>query len=241
MLVATQVAFLFLFWCFYPTVFFPSPGEVLGALGSLWREGLLVELVTSLTLNLEALAVATAVSLGLSYLSLTPFFRPVVAFLCKLRFLSLLGLSFFFTLITKDGHSLKLYVLVFSIAVFFVTSMVDVVQSVPKAELDLARTLRMSPWSVVWQVVVRGQADKAFDVLRQNAAIGWLMLTVVEGMSRAEGGIGAMLLTQNKHFHIASVIALQGVILLVGIAQDYGIGALRNMFCPYANLSTERM
>ena len=65
----------------------------------------------------------------------------------------------------------------------------------------------MSEWRAVWEVVVLGTADKAFDVLRQNAAIGWMMLTMVEGIARAEGGVGAMLLNQSKHFHLAEVFA----------------------------------
>jgi NitT/TauT family transport system permease protein len=67
-----------------------------------------------------------------------------------------------------------------------------------------------------------------------------MMLTMVEGMSRSDGGIGALLLNQNKHFHLAAVLAIQGTILAVGLGQDYAIGALRNLFCPYANLMTER-
>lgn len=237
---AVQVAFLLIFWFLYPAVFFPTPKETWDAFVSLWQDGLLYELVSSLKLNVEALSIASVVSLLLAYSTVIPFFRPLVAFISKLRFLSLVGLTFFFTLATKDGHALKLYVLVFSISVFFVTSMADVVASVPKVELDLARTLRLGPWGTVWQVVVRGQIDKAFDVLRQNAAVGWLMLTMVEGMSRAEGGIGALLLTQNRHLHLAPVLALQCLILLVGVLQDYGIGALRRMCCPYADLTTER-
>ena len=82
----------------------------------------------------------------------------------------------------------------------------------------------MGEWRVVWEVVVRGTADKALEVLRQNAAIGWMMLTMVEGISRSEGGVGAMLLNQNKHFHLAEVFAIQLLILLVGVLQDYGLG-----------------
>jgi NitT/TauT family transport system permease protein len=77
-------------------------------------------------------------------------------------------------------------------------------------------------------------------VLRQNAAIGWMMLTMVEGISRAEGGIGAMLLNQQKHFHLAEVFAIQLLILVVGILQDYGLGALRRVVFPYAHLTLER-
>jgi NitT/TauT family transport system permease protein len=169
-----------------------------------------------------------------------PFFRPMISVLSKFRFVSLVGLSFFFMLLAKSGYELKLYLLVFSISVFFLTSMADVLDSIPKAQFDLARTLRMNEWQVLWQVIILGQADKAFDVLRQNAAIGWLMLTMVEGISRADGGIGALLLNQNKHFHLSAVFAIQLIILLVGLAQDYVIGIIKNIFCPYAALTLER-
>ena len=124
--------------------------------------------------------------------------------------------------------------------VFFVTSMAEVVAEIPREQFDHARTLRMSEGRVVWEVVVRGTADKALEVLRQNVAIGWTMITMVEGISRSEGGVGAMLLNQNKHFHLAEVYAIQLVILVVGLLQDYGIGALKRVLCPYAELDAER-
>src|SRR5437867_629398 len=80
--------------------------------------------------------------------------------------------------------------LVFGMTVFFVTSMLDVVAAIPKESFDHARTLRMGEWRTVWEVLVLGTAEKAMDVLRQNAAIGWMMLTMVEGISRSEGGVG---------------------------------------------------
>jgi NitT/TauT family transport system permease protein len=130
--------------------------------------------------------------------------------------------------------------LVFGMTVFFVTSMVDVVASIPRDTFDHARTLRMGEWRATWEVVVRGTADKAMEVLRQNAAIGWMMLTMVEGISRAEGGVGAMLLNQNKHFHLPEVFAIQILILTVGILQDYALGGLKRLLFPYAELTLER-
>ena len=130
--------------------------------------------------------------------------------------------------------------LVFGMTVFFVTSMASVIAQIPKEEFDYARTLRMSEWRVVWEVVVLGTAAQAWEVLRQNAAIGWMMLTMVEGISRSEGGVGAMLLNQSKHFHLAEVFAIQILILVVGMIQDYGIGLLRRITCPYADLTLER-
>ena len=239
-LVAVQVAVVLLLWIISPLVLFPKPGEVLRALGDMWDQGLGGELITSFYLNLEAIALATVVSLLLAYATVMPFFRPIVALLSKLRFLSLVGLTFFFTLMAKSGHQLKLSLLVFSVSVFFVTGMADVINSIPKEKFDLARTLRMGEWRVVWEVIVLGQVDQVFDVLRQNAAIGWMMLTMVEGIVRSEGGVGTILLDQNHHFRLAAVFAIQFTILMLGLLQDYGIGLMKNMFCPYAALTLER-
>ena len=239
-LVGFQLLMLFSIWIFSPTVFLPKPGEVFHAFTEMWFEGLGSELITSFYLNLEAIALSTLLSLLLAYLTVIPFFRPFVALLSKLRFLSMVGLTFFFTLMATSGHELKLLLLVFSVSVFFVTGMAEVVASIPKEKFDLARTLRMGEWRVVYEVIVLGQADKAFEVLRQNAAMGWMMLTMVEGISRSEGGVGAMLLNQNKHFHLSAVFAIQLTILLLGLGQDYAIGLMRKIFCPYADLILER-
>ena len=51
----------------------------------------------------------------------------------------------------------------------------------------------MGEWRVVWEVVILGTIDKAFEVFRQNAEIGWMMLTMVESMYRQGGGIGRLL------------------------------------------------
>jgi len=240
LLVAVQVLTVLLIWAFSPFALLPKPGEVFGSLGELWQEGLGAQLITSFYLNLEAIALSTIVSLLLAYATVMPFFRPLVALLSKLRFLSLVGLTFFFTLMAKSGHELKLSLLVFSVSVFFVTGMADVIASIPKEEFDLARTLGMGEWRVVWEVIVLGQFDKAFDVLRQNAAIGWMMLTMVEGIVRSEGGVGTVLLDQNHHFRLAAVFAIQLTILLLGLLQDYGIGATKRFCCPYASLTLER-
>ena len=235
-----QLLMLFFIWVFSPTIFLPKPKEVFQALSEMWMEGLGGELITSFYLNLQAIALSSILSLLLAYLTVVPFFRPIVTLLSKLRFLSMVGLTFFFTLMASTGHELKLYLLVFSVSVFFVTGMAEVVAAIPKEQFDLARTLRMSEWRVVYEVVILGQADKAFEILRQNAAMGWMMLTMVEGISRSEGGVGAMLLNQNKHFHLSAVFAIQISILVLGLGQDYVIGLLRRVFCPYAALTLER-
>jgi NitT/TauT family transport system permease protein len=240
-LIAAQVAIALLVWWRSPFEVIPRPDEVARALGHLWMtEGLGRELWTSFTANLQALAITTAISLALSYVTVMPVWRPVVTAISKGRFIGLTGLTFLFTLVFGGGHPLKISLLVFGMSVFFVTSMASVVAAIPREKFDYARSLRMSEWRVVWEVVVLGTADQAIEVLRQNAAMGWMMLTMVEGISRSEGGVGAMLLNQNKHFHLAEVFAIQILILVLGMTQDYGIGVTKRLLCPYSALTLER-
>ena len=239
--IATQLVIALAIWWLSPWAALPKPNEVVIALGRLWMDqGLGPELITSFVMNLEALAITAAISLGLAYLSVMPVVRPIVDAIAKGRFLGLSGLTFIFTLIVGGGHALKLWLLVFGMTVFFVTSMASVVASIPKSAFDHARTLRLTEWQAVWDVVVLGTLDQAIEVFRQNAAIGWMMLTMVEGISRSEGGIGAMLLNQNKHFHLAEVFAIQILILFVGLVQDYAIGVMKRLVCPWADMTLER-
>jgi NitT/TauT family transport system permease protein len=240
LLVTAQVLVMLMIWVFSPSAIFPSPTEISRSFTELWQQGMGSQLVISFYLNLQALALSCAVSLLLAYATVMPFFRPVAAALSKLRFLSMAGLSYVFTIFATSGHELKLSMLVFSVSVFFVTSMMDVVAAIPKEQYDLARTLGLSEWRVVWEVVVLGQIDKGFDCLRQNAAIGWMMLSMVEGTVKSEGGIGSVLLDQNHHFRLSAVFAIQAAIFVLGIFQDYGIGITKNMLCPYAAMTLER-
>jgi NitT/TauT family transport system permease protein len=241
LLVVAQLLVFLLIWIRSPFEVLPQPDEVFRALGNLWTEqGLAQDLIASLKLNLHAMAWTVVIGLSLCYLTVVPFFRPIAAAVGKGRFLSLTGFSLIFVLMVGGGYPLKLWILVFGMTVFFVTSMADVVAAIPRDSFDHARSLRMSEWRVVGEVVVLGTLDKAFEVLRQNAAMGWLMLTLVEGIVRVDGGLGAALLNQEKGFHIDKVFAIQLVILLVGLTQDWAIGALRRLICPYADLRLER-
>ncbi len=236
-----EVAIALLLWIKSPFKVLPQPDEVLHALHGLWMtQGLGQELMTSIRLNVEALAWSTVISLGLAYLSVMPVFRPLVAAVSKGRFLSIIGFTLIFTMIFGGGHPLKTSLLVFAVTVFYVTSMAAVIAAIPKGDFDHARTLRMGEWRVVWEVVILGTADKAFEVLRQNAAMGWMMLTMVEGIVRSEGGVGAMLLGENKNALYPEVFAIQLVILIVGLLQDYLIGLARRLACPYADITLER-
>lgn len=240
MMATLQIIFTLALWTVYPSAIVPKPLDIFNAFGPIWENGFGQEMITSFTLCLEATFFTIILSLALSYLTVVPFFRPIAAFVSKGRFLGTVGFTFLFTLITSSGHELKLLLLVFSMTVFFVTSMTAVVANIPKAEFDYARTLRMSEWRVVFEVVVLGRFSEAIEVLQQNFAIGWMMLTMVEGVSRSEGGVGKFLLDSNKHFELAEIFAIQITIFVVGLCMDYAYGKLNRAICPYAFISRER-
>lgn len=239
LIVFGQVALFVLLWSLTPDII-PKPLEVLQAFVGLFKDGLIEHLLISLVLYGEAVLLATVISLALAYSAAMPAFRPLAMGSTKLRFLGLTGLYFLFTMYLSGAHQIKLGLLTFSILVFTITSMMDVLDNIPSEKYDLAHTLRMNPWQTLWEVEVLGRADMALDVLRQNAAIGWMMLGMVEAMFRSEGGIGVVLAVQDKGFHLSEVFAIQLLILTVGICQDYLIGIFKNICCPYANLILNR-
>jgi NitT/TauT family transport system permease protein len=220
--------------------FLPGPADVLGAFPSLIDQGLAQQLFVSLTTNFQAIAISCLLTLPLAYLTVLPAARPLVRALSKARFLGLTGFVVLFTLLFGGGHALKVALLVFGMGAFLVTSLYDIVEAIPREELDHARTLRMGPWGSVLEVVILGRMDVVLDAIRQNAAMGWVMLTMVEGLVRFEGGLGAMMLAEDKHVNLAAVFAIQAVVVGIGIVQDWAFVALRRVLCPYASLTLER-
>jgi NitT/TauT family transport system permease protein len=186
----------------------------------------------------ESLLWATIISFGLAYLTRVNALRPIVTFFTTWRFMGLTGLVFYFMVVTSDGHQLKLAILVFSISTFLLTSMVSIVQKIPDAQFDYARTLRMGEAHIIWHVVIRGTMDQALNALRENAAIGWMQLAAVEALSRSEGGIGMLLWNQQKHLKLEHILAILLLFLILGLLVNAGLAKLREVVCPHAALKT---
>jgi NitT/TauT family transport system permease protein len=241
LIVAFWAGATLLVWVNSPFKTLPTPMEIWRALGELWwQRGMGPEIFTTMRLIANATLLTVVISLLLSYATVIAFLRPVVQAVSKLRFLGITGLVFPFTLLTGGGYPLKVALLTFGMSTFFVTSMAQVVLEIPPSEFDYMRVMGAGEARILWEVVVRGTLDKALDVLRQNVAMGWAMITMVEGISRAEGGIGAMILDENKHFLLAEVYAILAVILVLGLALDYSMGVATNLLCPYVVLRRVR-
>lgn len=95
-----------------------------------------------------------------------------------------------------------------------------------------------SAWVVTWYVVVRGTWDQALDAIRDNEAMGWGMLMMVEGIVRSEGGIGVLLIDNSKYRDFPAVYALALAVLLMGLVQDWALTAVKQAWCPYAAMAT---
>ena len=240
-MVVLQVIAGLAFWHFKSDGLIPPPAKVgesfVKLIGS---KQLLDDVLVSLGLTMKAMFYSILITLFFSYLSVVPFFNTLAKFLVKCRYLTLTGLVFIFTLLTKDGGQLKLSLLIFGIVPFFVTSFLSVIINIDKQQYDLCQTLGYSKLQTLYEVIIVGKADQVFEMVRQNFAIAWLMITYVESLSQSEGGVGLLLYKYNKYNDLPNVIALQLVIFLLGLFFDFLLGMLRGWLFPYTKLQTQQ-
>lgn len=199
---------------------FPTPGQVWEGFRSLYSEGLVVHVVSSLGLCLQATLLSILVSLVIVYLSPLPAIRPVAQAFSKLRYLPLTGITFYLAILVKDARTMQVSVLFIFMSLYFITSLLSVLKDIPAEEIDHARSLKCSRWEVLWEVVIKGRLDYVMDVLRQNLSITWMMLVTVESILVAAGGLGVLIKNSDKFMNHGRIVALQLVILLVGLLLD---------------------
>ncbi|MCR4297391.1 MAG: hypothetical protein NUV75_01370 [Gallionella sp.] len=223
-------------WLTVKIQFVPKLGEVMRYFGILWStQGLMYHLLTSIKLFVHAVFYATVFSCVMAYLTVIPAFNPVTGVLSSFRFLSMTGLVFFVQVkLTGGGYDLKFWIEWAAISAFLLTALYSIVQSVQQQMYDYAYTLRMSKWRAVWEVTIRGTRHQVLDAIRQNMAIGWMMLPGVEALARGEGGIGVMLINLDKFMVLPAILAIQLASFVGGIGMDYFMGLIRRLLCPYA-------
>jgi NitT/TauT family transport system permease protein len=240
---------LFIFiWSTGAASFIPTPIQTFSAFPRLWNEmGLGDALWSSLELNLQAVSIMFILAYSISIATVLPIkilghnpFSPLAVLVSSGRFNGFVGLPLVFASIFAKAHSVKIALLVFGMGVFTVMSLVKLFQSVSKDLFDHSRTLRMNEWHVVWEVICLGTFDQVIDVVRINIAMGWMMLPMIEGRYRFEGGVGALMENNAKQFDYPAVFCTLFVILLVGLLQDSLIGLFRKIACSYADLGLER-
>ena len=94
--------FLIAFWVgfsFTDTHIFPTPLQVGNGFSTLWAEGLVVHIGSSLGLCLRAVVWSVFISLSFCYLSPLPIINPIATVLSKFRYLPLAGIAFYLSIL----------------------------------------------------------------------------------------------------------------------------------------------
>jgi NitT/TauT family transport system permease protein len=202
----------------------------------LYNEGLVVHVFSSLWLCIKAILIAVVISLSITYLSTIPVVQPVAKALSKLRYLPLTGITFYLAILINDARAMQVWVLVVFMSTYLTTSLLSMLSSIPQEEFDHARSLKCSRWEVLLEVVIKGRIDHVLEVIRQNLAIVWMMLVTVESILVAAGGLGFLIKNSDKFMNHGRIIALQIVILVLGLTIDFVINYLRKAFFRYSTI-----
>jgi ABC-type nitrate/sulfonate/bicarbonate transport system permease component len=213
---------------------FPTPAQVWEGLKSLYDEGLVVHIASSLGLCLQAAVISLVISLIVVYLSPLPALKPVAVFFSRLRYLPLTGITFYLSILVSGARNMQVWVLVVFMSLYFITSLLAVLKDIPEEEIDHARSLKCSRWEILWEVVIKGRLDYVLDVLRQNLAIIWMMLVTVESILVAAGGLGVLIKNSDKFANHGRIVALQIIILLIGLALDWVLQTTRKGLFRYS-------
>ena len=213
---------------------FPTPGQVWDGFQSLYNEGLVVHIASSLGLFFKAILFSVIVSLVIIYLSPLPALQPLAILLSRFRYLPLTGITFYLAILVSDARTMQISVLFIFMSLYFITSLLAVLKDIPEEEIDHARSLKCSRWEVLWEVVIKGRLDYVIDVLRQNLAIIWMMLVTVESILVAAGGLGVLIKNSDKFMNHGRIVALQLVILVLGLMIDWLLVTLRKSLFKYS-------
>ena len=208
-----------------------------------WKElvaqhNLIGELFNSAQTCLIAMFCTILLTLILAYISRIPFFSPIISILTRFRFLSLIGLSFIFLILCSTSYQAKISTMSFSILTYLLTGLIAVIRDIPQRMYNYSRTLRMGEAEVTWYTVVRGTFYEAVDLMTQNFAIAWMMLTSIESMFREYGGIGALLMNVYQRKGFEYVFAIQITILIVGLLLDSLLRGLIHIAFPWKRKPT---
>ncbi len=227
-------------WVRMPESLFPGPLTMVQTFSRLWVEQALGrEILTSLVLNLHLILCLILLGFAVVVMRSLGATKGLVTLLGNFRFLGMTGITLILTFYTSGAHSLKLSILVFSVGSFFVSAISRMVDAVPQAERDYARTLGMTEWESMYEVDLRGRLAEFIELLRQNQAMGWMMLTMVEGVAKSEGGVGTLLLQSQRTWSLPEVYTIQVTLWFLGLGIDYLFLRGRKLL-PWADLRATR-
>jgi len=237
-LVIVWIGLALLIWFFNPIKALPLPGEVLQAIRRMWSvdgsQGMLYNVYVTLKLNIVGLGYAAIISIAIAYLSVIPLFQPVNKMVQWLRYIPIVGFNLVFLTLFTIGWPMKVAMLTTGMSFFLVTSMTGVIASIPRMKYELAKVLGYNDWQVFYSVIVRPTLPAMIDMVAQNAAIGWVMITAIETYNRTEGGIGSQIYAYSSTNNLAEVYAYLLIIGVIAVLEDLGFTLIKRLMFPYS-------
>ncbi len=237
-IVILWIVILLLVWFFNPIKAMPYPGEVLGAFQRMWNapgsSGLVYNVYVTLKLNIVGVLISSVLSLLISYLAVIPLFQPFNKFIQWLRYIPIVGFNLVFLTLFAIGWPMKVAMLTTGMSFFLVTSMTSVIASIPRMKYELARVLGYNDWHVFYSVVVRPTLPAMIDMIAQNAAMGWVMITAIETFNRTEGGIGSQIYAYTSTNQLAEVYAYLLIIGAIAVIEDGLLSLIKRILFPYS-------
>ena len=226
-------------WFLNPIKALPLPQEVLRAIVKMWTpdqpaQGLVYNVYVTMKLNVVGIGCASIISIVITYLSVIPVFQPFNKMVQWLRYIPILGFSMIFLSLFTIGWPMKVATLTTGMSFFLVTSMTGVVGAIPRMKYELAKVLGYNDWQVFYSVVLRPTLPQMIDMVAQNAAIGWVMITSIETYSRTEGGIGSQIYSNSAINNLAGVYGYLMIIGVIAVLEDLFFSLIKRLFFPYS-------
>jgi NitT/TauT family transport system permease protein len=237
-LIVIWASLFLVFWFLSPIKALPYPQEVISAIYNMWaKERLLNHIGVTLKLNVVGLALSSAISLLISYLSIIPAFKPLNKAIQILRYIPIVGFTLVFLSLFAIGWPTKVAMLTTGMSFFLVTSMSAVIESIPRMKYELARVLGYNDWQIFYTVVMRPTMPQMIDMVAQNAAIGWVMITAIETYNRSEGGIGSQIFSYSATNNLPQVYGLLLIIGAIALLEDEIFFMLKRVLFPYSTIA----
>ncbi|MFN0124674.1 MAG: ABC transporter permease [Blastocatellia bacterium] len=227
-----------LIWIFNPIKALPYPSEILRAFQNMWNapgsQGLLYNVYVTIKLNVVGTIISAIISLLIAWLSVIPLFQPFNKVIQWLRYIPIVGFNLVFLTLFTIGWPMKVAMLTTGMTFFLVTSMTAVVAAIPRLKYELARVLNYSDWQVFWSVVARPTLPQMIDMVAQNAAMGWVMITAIETFNRTEGGIGSQIYAYSSTNQLPEVYTYLIIIGIIAVLEDWIFVLLRRFLFPHS-------
>ncbi len=234
-------AWIFAFLQFFSTSLIPTPVDVFFSLKKfLFSRDFYENFATTFFFTLKGVGIATLISLPIAYMFFMSFFKQLALFSTKLRYLSMAGIAFVFTILFQVDTDVKISLILFGIIPFFVTSLIASFSDNINEKLDLCRVNRFNSFETLKEVVIIGKLDQVFEIIRQNFAICWIVITFAETKCMGQGGLGTLLLKTEKSIRMEDVFAIQFVVLFTGILFDQFFQTIRYVVFEYAYIASKK-